>query len=239
MKRLMLFILMLFGLLMGSEASNETYSKCLRGSDIRYNAQLAINSQHYNRTNWNVSNPFVRVRLYLAEDRYVTHSNNEDFSVIYDITLTGDNIPSITLTDTLNVGYRQNSPYRDLDINEYQNYKAASLRITSDPTNITEDIVFELQLCYPRFTKTDSVGTPFDLRRKYLENTNELLLTWGYLDGADVSIILSSDYGVSPLHRTASSLIPITFAAMTLLVWRTASRGNTLQCMRRMVSARR
>ena len=185
MKKLMLFILILLGLLMSSKASNETYSKCLRGSDIRYNAPLAINAQHYSRTNWNVSNPFVRVRLYLAEDRYVAHSNNEDFSVIYNITLTGNNIPSITLTDTLNVGYRQNSPYRDLDMNEYQNYKAASLRITSVSSNITEDIVFELQLCYPRFTKTDSVGTPFDLRRKYLGNTNELLLTWEYLDGAD------------------------------------------------------
>ena len=185
MKKLSLFVLTLFGLLMSSNASNETYSRCLRGSDIHYNAQLAINAQQYDRFNWNVSNPFVRVRLYLAEDRYVVHSNNENILVTYDITLTGNNIPSITLTDTLNIGYRQNSPYRDLDINEYQNYKAASLKITSDLPNIAEDIVFELQLCYPRFTKTGSVGTPFDLRRKYFESTNELLLTWGYLDGAD------------------------------------------------------
>ena len=185
MKKLSLFILMLFGLLMSSNASNEIYSRYLRGSDIHNNALMVINAQQYDRLNWNVSNPFVRVRLYLAEDRYVTHSNNEDFSVIYDITLTGVNIPSITLTDTLNVGYRQNSPYRDLDMNEYQNYKAASLRITSVSSNIPEDIVFELQLCYPRFTKTDSIGTPFEVRRKYLGSTNELLLTWGYLDGAD------------------------------------------------------
>lgn len=172
---------MLFGLLMSSNASNETYSRCLRGSDIHYNAQLAINAQHYDRLNWNVSNPFVRVRLYIAEDRYVIHSSNENIVVTYDITLTGNNIPSITLTDTLNIGYRQNSPYRDLDMNEYQNYKAASLKITSNLPNIAEDIVFELQLCYPRFTKTDSVGTPFDLRRKCLESTNELCSLGGIL----------------------------------------------------------
>ena len=185
MKKLSIFILLLFGLLMSSEASNEIYSKHLRGQHISQNAVLVIPSQHFNRTNWNVSDPFVRVRLYLAEDRYVAHSNNDVFTVIYDITLTDNNIPPISKTDTVSVGYRQNIPYCDLDMNEYRNYKSASLRIRFVSSNITEDVILELQLCYPRYTKSDSIGTSFDVRRKYLENTNELLVTWGYLDGAD------------------------------------------------------
>ena len=185
MKKLSLFILMLFGLMMGSNASNETYSRCLRGSDIHYNALMVINVQQYDRLNWNVSNSFVRVRLYLAEDRYIGHSNNEDFIVVYNITLTNVDNSLNVLNDTLFINYHQSAPYRDLDINEYRNCKAAFLTITSASPNITEDIVFELQLCRPLFTNTDSVGTPFDVRRKYLESTNELLLTWGYLDGAD------------------------------------------------------
>ncbi len=180
-----MFFLLLFGLMMSSEASNEIYSKHLRGSRIKEDSVITINAQHYDRYNWIVANPFVRVRLYLAEDRYRVHSNGEDFTVIYDITLTGNNIPSISKTDTLSVGYRQNSPYRDLDMNEYQNYKAASLTIRNAPPNITDDIILELQLCYPRYTGTTSIGTPFDVRRRYLESTNELLVTWGYLDGAD------------------------------------------------------
>ena len=211
MKKLSIYILILFGLLMSSKASNEIYSKHRRGVEIMQNAVLAISSRQFSRTNWNVTDPFVRVRLYLAEDRYMSHSGNEDFRVIYDITLTDNNSSSITLTDTLNVGYRQNSPYRDLDMNEYRNYKEASLRIRNVSTNITNDIVLELQLCYPRNTRTASIGNPFDVRRRYLENTNELLVTWGYLDGAD-------EYDLEWLfvdNPSASNNVPYDFANAT------------------------
>ena len=211
MKKLSIFFLLLIGLMMSSKASNEIYSKHRRGSQIKVDSVITINSQHYDRYNWIIADPFVRVRLYLAEDRYVSHSGNENFTVIYDITLTGNNSPSIILTDTLNVGYRQNSPYRDLDMNEYRNYKEALLRIRSVSTNITDDIVLEMQLCYPRNTRTVLIGNPFDVRRRYLANTNELLVTWGYLDGAD-------EYDLEWLfvdNPSASNNVPYDFSNAT------------------------
>lgn len=51
MKKISLFVLILLGLLMSSKASNETYSRCLRGSDIHYNALMVINAQQYDRLN--------------------------------------------------------------------------------------------------------------------------------------------------------------------------------------------
>jgi len=184
MKRITFFLLLTCGLAFGLGAAEETYSKCLRGQQIG-SGVLSISDQRYNLHHWKVSDPMVKVRLYLAEDRLVQHSNNETTSIVYTITLKKYDNSTQVVTDTLTVYYRNPFPYKDLDVNEYPNCKSASLTVVSSPANIQDDIVLELQVTYPRYDINDSIRTPSVIQRRYISETNELLVTWEYLDGAD------------------------------------------------------
>ena len=179
-------MLLLIGLSFGAWASEETYSCHLRGQQITTGKVLAISAQRYNLTNWTVVEPMVRVRLYLAEDSLIEHGNNEVYSVIYSICLTDlNNVQSTPITDTLTVSHNYPSPYRDLDINEYRDFKAAFLTVSSVSANCTKDIILEVQLVYPRYNATGFISSPLTIESSYSQVTNELLVTWDYLDGAD------------------------------------------------------
>lgn len=184
MRKIFSCLLFLFGVLVSLNASEEVFCKHLRGLQIAPNAKLTIPSWRYNQEPWNVVAPSAKVRLYIAEDRKLNHLNSA-VSVAYSIVLRDVNQNNVTVYDTLSVNFHNSNPYRDLDVNEYPGYKAASLKITNVTGPLADDIILELQIYYPIYAEHDTLATVPDVRRKYIGATNELLVTWGYVGGSD------------------------------------------------------
>ena len=211
MKKILFYFSLMTCLVMSAVASEETYSKHYRGNQITPGKTMTMQSPRYYLTNWSIVEPTVKVRLYLAEDRMIGHSISEDYYVVYDITLTDTTNSEILVRDTLHVSYRPSTPYQDFDINEYRNIKSASLTILAASSDMTEDIVFELQMNYYRCTGEDSIKTIRDVNSTYCSNTNELLVTWKYADGAD-------EYDLEWLfvdNPVNSNLVPYDFSNAT------------------------
>ena len=185
MNRLLVLVVVFCGLLLQGFGSEEVFTKFLRGSQISPSTELTLNPRRYDYTNWTVVHPVLSVRLYLAEDRWQLRYQDSQCSVVFTLDLVNENNVHQIVTDTLSVNYFWFNSYKDIDVHKYIDVKAATLTVMNTSGNLTDDIFLEMQLLYPRFTQTENIDAVSGVWRQYKENSNELLITWNYKDGAD------------------------------------------------------
>ena len=185
MKRIVLLIFLCLGTILHAAGSDEIFTKHLRGSQIRGGASIEINPRRFVYTNWQVVNPTLTMRLYIAEDRWMQRNNGNQISVIYRIDLHNTDNTNSTIFDTLTVDFSISGSYKDVDIRVFPNVVYATCTINDTSGAIYNDVILEMSLSYPRYTASDTIRTASGVYGQYLSQTNELLLTWDYLDGAD------------------------------------------------------
>ena len=185
MKRIVLLFALFLGTLFHASGSDEIFTKHLRGSQIKRGASIEINPRRFVYTNWQVVNPTFTMRLYIAEDRWVQRNHGDQISVMYRIDLHNTDNTDSTIFDTLTVDYSTSGSYKDIDIRIYPNVVFAICTINDTSGTIYDDVILEMCMSYPRYTASDTIRTASGVYGQYLSQTNELLLTWDYLDGAD------------------------------------------------------
>ena len=185
MRKIVLLVTLLLNTILYASGSDEIFTKFLRGSQIRAGASIEINPRRLVYTNWQVVNPTLTMRLYIAEDRWVQRNQGNQISVIYSIDLHNTDNTNSTIYDTLTVDYSISGSYKDIDIRIYPNVIYATCTINDTSGTIYNDVIMEMCLSYPRYTASDTIRTASGVYGQYLSQTNELLLTWDYLDGAD------------------------------------------------------
>ena len=185
MKRIVLLVTLFLNTILYASGSDEIFTKFLRGAQIRAGASIEINPRRLVYNNWQVVNPTLTMRLYIAEDRWVQRAHGNQISIIYTIGLHNTNNTDSTISDTLSVDYSISGSYKDVDIRLYPNVVYATCTINDTSGAIYNDVILEMSLSYPRYTASDTIRTASGVYGQYLSQTNELLLTWDYLDGAD------------------------------------------------------
>lgn len=185
MKRIVLLVTLFLNTILYASGSDEIFTKFLRGSQIRTGAMLVINPYRHVYDNWRVVNPSMTMKLYIADDRWVHRNHNNPIAVAYTVNIKKTDNTTCIITDTLTVNYHTSSSYKDIDIRVYPNVLNASITILDTSGSVFNDVILEMCLSYPRYTALDTIRTASGVYGRYLDQTNELLLTWDYLDGAD------------------------------------------------------
>jgi RHS repeat-associated protein len=241
MRRIAYVILSLL-LLVSSEvtASHEVMSTKARGTGIYAGKFMNIVIPEYNLTEWNVKNSQIFVRLYLAEDRRVMRNNTSQYKVCYTIDLYDFNNSNIVITDSITVDYSQSNGYADINIAKYSGYRSANLLIVSVSGVMPDDIFLELGVDVTKYSLLSTLPSPPDVQGIHQTETNELLLTWGYVGGADEydvewlfvdnpSDALSVAYDFSNATRITTSnnhyCVPLAYPKGTIL-YRVRARGT-------------
>jgi len=186
MRRIFCFISLSLLLISGEVlASHEKVSTVLRGDAICANAQLEIRVPEQDSVFWKVESREVYVRLYLAEDRKIAHNSNQQYKVHYTIALYDINQNITIITDSVMVDYNTTGGYTDICVARYLNYKRASLQILSVSGSMPDDIFLELGVDVTKYPLSSTFSSTINTLGIHQPETNELLLTWGYVGGAD------------------------------------------------------
>ena len=160
-------------------------STVLRGNAICANAQLEIRAPEQNSAYWEVENRDVYVRLYLAEDRGIAHNTNQQYCIHYTIDCVDFGNTHYMYNDSVIVDYSTTYGYTDVSVRKYTNYISAALSIISISDTIPDDIILELGIEVTRYSLSSTLPVPSFVNGNYQTETNEILLTWGYVGGAD------------------------------------------------------
>ncbi len=185
MKRKLYIILAL--LLLSSElmASHEIMSSHRRGSNIAVNGIMMVEMPDYNSAEWAVRSSDIFVRLYLAEDRERVHNTNQQYCIHYTIDCADFGNTHYVYNDSVIVDYSTTFGYKDVSVCKYTNYRMANLMITSISGDLSDDIILELGIEVTRYSLSSTLPASSFVNGNYQTGTNELLLSWGYVGGAD------------------------------------------------------
>ncbi len=166
--------------------SPETYLSGARGNLLVANKQLSISAPALlGSVAGEKQNPAIRVVLRWAEDRMLINTNRTVI-IPYKIALKDAAGVVSNIVDNISVNYDTQNPYTDIKVNEYTNYVSATLVVQSGITaSIPEDVILELQLSFDRYTISQNLATPENMKGVYEPAKNELLLTWDFLPGAE------------------------------------------------------
>ncbi len=187
MKIKILFLLLLLGWF-GMElcANNKIITQKLRGAEIAVNETINASTVYHSEPNWTETASTVSVRFYLAEDRNIMRNSPQTYKVKYQISLVDfANNTDTVFVDTVFVDYSTDGSYKDIDWVEYEGYKSPVLEILETSGTMPDDVFLELRCRTFRTSSLDTLATITSLQGDYQPATQELLLTWGYLGGAD------------------------------------------------------
>ena len=200
------------------KGSEELYMSYLRGAQISRNKTMNIALPKNDLPYWKIQSSHIHAKLYLAEDREELH-NTETYSVRYEITLNYGTGGKDVYTDELQVTYRVNGIYQDIDLRKYGNqvYTSASLKILEVLGTTPDDLILELQINTYRVEDMRITLAPTSVTGVAGRSSRELLITWDYYAGYE-SYDVEWLFIDNPSHRDN---IPFDF--------KNATRVNTSQ----------
>ncbi len=207
----------------------------LRGSEIVNSASISVQDQFYEDivagTGWHsdyaIPSAEARVYLHFDETAFKYYSSNWELKIDYSIKLYDKTGDSTSTTDHLTINYNTTGGFRDRALIVYDDdvYVKAIVTITGITTTgisapYSDDIIFEAGIYTDRYysfsTATSATVTDID----ELTATNELLIAWDYVPGAE-SYDLEWVYVSTGNEIHTSTTMPYSF--------REATRINTSQ----------
>lgn len=207
----------------------------LRGSEITNSAAISVQDQFYDEivagTSWHseyaIPSAEARVYLHFDETAFKYYSSNWELKIDYSIKLYDKTGDSTSTTDYLAINYNTTGGFRDRALVVYDDdvYVKAIVTITSiTATGISapysDDIIFEAGIFTDRYYSFSSSTSASVTDVDELTATNELLIAWDYVPGAE-SYDLEWVYVSTGNEDHTSTTMPYDF--------REATRINTSQ----------